>query len=376
MNLRKYYLFLSILIILLLSSFLLAGTYLLIKIPEDVSREFGPAYKEYDFYHQSLYAFKLYSSKEAIRNQTTVNPEDHIFIINENQPAGEITDTLVSIGIIDDQTSLLNYWIYKGYDRNIRAGTYLVRTQMPFQEFAEIFINTDASVLPFAFPAGWRIEEIENLIKTSGVFEFNAIPDPKSIGTNLCLPELLNDKASLEGFLYPDFYHFPRRISLNEMVCEMVNNFSEQLPEEYVELVNRQGLNLYESVTLASMVEKEAVVDDEAGLIAGVFINRLQIGMPLQSDPTVQYALGYDLENDTWWKNPLTSQDLKIDSLYNTYKHSGLPPTPICNPGINALMAVVKPAYSEYLYFRSACDDSGTHIFSETYEAHLLAACK
>jgi UPF0755 protein len=137
----------------------------------------------------------------------------------------------------------------------------------------------------------------------------------------------------------------------------------------------QQGLSLFQAVTLASIVQREAIVEDEMPLIASVFLNRLKAGMKLESDPTVQYALGYQEESGKWWKSPLSLDELKVDSPYNTYLYSNLPPGPIANPGLNALKAVAFPAQTPYYYFRAACDGSGKHTFAETFEEHQLNAC-
>jgi UPF0755 protein len=116
------------------------------------------------------------------------------------------------------------------------------------------------------------------------------------------------------------------------------------------------------------------VVEDEMPLIASVFYNRLAVGWKLESDPTVQYALGYNEAQGTWWTNPLSAADLQVDSPY-TYVYSGLPPGPIANPGLAALKAVAFPAQTPYYYFRAACDGSGRHLFAETFDEHLGNAC-
>jgi peptidoglycan lytic transglycosylase G len=139
--------------------------------------------------------------------------------------------------------------------------------------------------------------------------------------------------------------------------------------------LDRQGLSIYQAVTLASIVEREAVHYDEAPMIASVYLNRLKIGMKLDADPTVQYALGYDAVNQTWWTNPLSVDDLKINSPYNTYATDGLPPTPISNPGLEALRAVAFPAETSYYYFSAKCDDSGYHNFAQTFQEHLQNLC-
>jgi len=128
-------------------------------------------------------------------------------------------------------------------------------------------------------------------------------------------------------------------------------------------------------VTLASIVQREAIVVDEQPMIASVFYNRLRKPMKLDSDPTVQYAVGYNQSQKTWWTNPLSVKDLKIDSLYNTYIKVGLPPSPIASPGLSALRAVAYPAQSPYFYFRARCDGSGLHAFSSTYDEHLNNSC-
>jgi UPF0755 protein len=134
-------------------------------------------------------------------------------------------------------------------------------------------------------------------------------------------------------------------------------------------------LNLYKGVILASIVSREAIVEDEMPLIASVFYNRLNGGEKLETDPTVQYALGYNEAQGTWWTNPLSAADLLFDSPYNTYLYPGLPPGPISNPGLAALRAVAFPAQTPYKYFRAACDGSGRHLFAETFEEHLGNAC-
>jgi UPF0755 protein len=123
-------------------------------------------------------------------------------------------------------------------------------------------------------------------------------------------------------------------------------------------------------------VERESIDREEMPMIASVFLNRLEAGIKLEADSTVQYALGYNARHDSWWKSPLSSADLSIDSPYNTYRHPGLPPGPIANPGLDALRAVAFPARTPYYYFRAACDRSGKHVFAQTFDEHLANACE
>jgi UPF0755 protein len=139
--------------------------------------------------------------------------------------------------------------------------------------------------------------------------------------------------------------------------------------------IQKQGLTIFEAVSVASIVERESVLSEEMPLIASVFLNRLAIGMPLEADSTVQYAIGYNQAQETWWTNPLSAGDLQFDSPYNTYLYPGLSPGPIANPDARALRAVAFPAQTPYFFFRAVCDDSGRHDFSETFEEHLNKAC-
>ena len=137
----------------------------------------------------------------------------------------------------------------------------------------------------------------------------------------------------------------------------------------------QQGLTVYQAVTLASIVEREAVRDEEKPIIASVYLNRLRIGMKLEADPTVQYALGYNFGQGTWWTNPLSLDNLQYDSPFNTYLYGGYPPAPIANPSLEALQAVAFSIETPYYYFRARCDSSGYHAFAATFEEHLANGC-
>ena len=181
------------------------------------------------------------------------------------------------------------------------------------------------------------------------------------------------DPPSLEGYLFPDTYNIDPEAAASEIVDQMLENFEVRVSTEIRDAFERQGLTLHQAVTLASIIEREAVVPEEQPVIASVFLNRLALGMNLDADPTVQYALG--LTEGGWWKAELTVEDLEIDSPYNTYRYEGLPPGPIANPGLSALQAVAAPEDTPYLYFRALCDGSGRHAFATTFEEHLQNAC-
>jgi UPF0755 protein len=154
----------------------------------------------------------------------------------------------------------------------------------------------------------------------------------------------------------------------------MLSRFSQQIPEQFRNSYDSQGLSIYDAVTLASIIQKETRVKGEMGLMASVYGNRLSDGMLLQADPTVQYVIGYHEESSSWWKSPLAAADLLLDSPYNTYLYGGLPPGPITNPALAALQAVAAPAQSDFLFFVADCNAeiAGSHVFSRDFEEHLV----
>lgn len=172
---------------------------------------------------------------------------------------------------------------------------------------------------------------------------------------------------SLEGFLFPDTYLIPRHATQAAIASIMIKQFMHELPAHHAELARRLGFSLPQIVTIASMVEREAKVDDERRTMAGVYYNRLRLGMPLEVDATIEYALPQH-------KNALSLNDLHIDSPYNTYRYRGLPPTPIANPGRRSLLAAFYPAKTDYLYY--VYRGRGRHEFSRTLDEQQAAERK
>ena len=179
----------------------------------------------------------------------------------------------------------------------------------------------------------------------------------------------------MEGFFFPDTYTLPRATDVTQLLDVIARNFAASLAPDIQNGFAAQNLSVHQAVTLASIVQREAVHIEEAPLIASVYLNRFAIGMKLDADPTIQYALGYQTETGLWWKSPLALADLKVESPFNTYLNKGLPPAPISNPGIEALRAVAFPQPSPYYFFRAACDGSGYHVFAETFEEQLANGC-
>jgi UPF0755 protein len=174
----------------------------------------------------------------------------------------------------------------------------------------------------------------------------------------------------LEGFLFPETYNVPLDISNEFMITLMLDTFNSRVTDAMRQKAAAAKITLYEAVTLAAIVEREAVAANERAIIASVFWNRVKKKMLLQSDSTAQYALGYQPATKQWWKSPVTIEELvAVKSPYNTYLNPGLPPGPICNPSLASIVGAIEPAQTDYLFFYSKGD--GTHVFAKTYEEHL-----
>jgi UPF0755 protein len=305
-----------------------------------------------------------------------VNGAPQTFTIEIGESVDSVANHLEAVGLIRDAEAFRSYLIYSGLDTSIQAGNYELSTAMSALDIAHELQDATPEEVTFVVLPGWRVEEIAESLSTSGLpvtyDEFlNAAKAPPQHF------DFLAGASTVEGFLYPDSYIFSRNISsAEEMIGEMIRSFSAHLTPELTSGFQRQGLTVYQAVTLASMVEREAVQDEEQALIASVYLNRFRIGMKLDADPTVQYAIGYNFLQQTWWTNPLSLLDLEINSVYNTYIYEGLPPTPIASPSLGALRAVASPAETPYLFFRARCDGSGFHEFSETFDEHLQNACQ
>lgn len=296
--------------------------------------------------------------------------------VAQGENATSVIGSLKSAGIVDDEALLRNYLQYRGFDRGIEAGSYTMRGEMTIREIATALQRADPEAIQFVILEGWRREQIAEAIDVLGL----SFSSTDYLSATQRPPDyfLYSDQfpvfASLEGFLFPDTYSVSPEMDAEEFVLRMLENFVNRLTPELLAGIERQGLDLYQAITIASIVEREAVVHDERDLIASVFLNRYEIGKLLEADPTVQFALGLQ-GSGSWWKAPLSFDDLEIDSPYNTYRYPGLPPGPIANPGLESIRAVAFPAESVFFYFRATCDGSGMHSFAITFEEHQQNAC-
>jgi UPF0755 protein len=228
-------------------------------------------------------------------------------------------------------------------------------------------------------PPGWRLEQLAEYLATAGIMDGNEFLRAARAGTMVNHPLLADRPAgySYEGYLFPDSYTLPDQPTPQDLIARMLNQMEQQLPANANDLARQRGLTFYQALILASIVERETMLDQERPVIASVYLNRLQASQDfpyLQADPTVQYAMGYQADTAQWWKTPVTLAEYKqVDSPYNTYLYPGLPPGPIDSPSLASIMAVLQPAVTNYHFFVCGLPncEGGQHVFAATYQEHL-----
>lgn len=290
-------------------------------------------------------------------------------------PAGttgqQIGQDLEAAGLIRSATAW-NLWArWQAFQDKLggfQAGTYHLSPTESLEEVGKKIWNGDVVEVSFTIPEGWTIADMATYFESQGFFPAQEFLATASQIPTAEYPWLPSNLPHLEGFLFPDTYQLiGDQIIPTAVIRQMLNGFEQQALPVYQGAENTGQLTLLEWVTFASIVEKEAVVKEERGVIAGVFRNRLVQGMPLGADPTVEYGLGIRQTQE----KPLTLTQVRTPSPYNTYLNPGLPPTAIGSPGLASLKAALNPEKTEYLYFMARYD--GTHIFSKTAAEHEAA---
>lgn len=296
----------------------------------------------------------------------TPGAETIVVDVPSGTSTAEIFRRLKAAGVVEDARLAEVYYRLHRRRTPLQAGEYRFRRPMPIDEIINRMGRGDVVRHVVVVPEGLTAEETFALFWNQGI----GGPDgfrAALVETEL-VPGLTPGVTDLEGFLFPDTYDVTRTTSAEQIVDRMVANFRKHFTPALQRRAAGLALSVRQAVTLASIVQKETSIRDEAPLIAGVYWNRLRRGMRLQADPTIIYAL----KRDSRWTGTLYRSDYDYDSPYNTYRIDGLPPGPICNPGMDALSAAVTPARTSFLYF-VADPTTGRHNFSTTFEEHLVA---
>ncbi len=306
-------------------------------------------------------ALRLYRSAERPFGTQSEGAPAHVEI-----PAGASTQSigarLVAAGVVRDRwTFRLAVWL-SGRARHMQAGEYRFDRPLSPLEVIDKIARGEVDAVPLTFPEGLTIAEMADRFQAAGLGPASAFAQAARDATSI--KDVDPEASDLEGYLFPSTYAVSSRTDGATLVRLMVARFVAALTPELRAAARARALTVRQLVTLASIVEKETGSADERPLVASVYANRLRIGMPLQCDPTVIFALSRHGRYD----GNLRRTDLQFDSPYNTYRYPGLPPGPIAAPGLQALRAAAAPAPSDYLYFVSRND--GTHAFARSLSEH------
>ena len=333
----------------------------------------------------SLY---LSMHQTELNQSVSDDPTAVTFVVEPGETATSVAARLEEEGLVVSGDVFGRFMSYHGLDVSLEAGTYRLRPNMTMHEIAEALQYGGADAVMVTIPEGWRMEQVAWLVEEQGImrgddllaYARTAVYDYPWLASRPA-------GASLEGFLFPDTYELPTDAVPANLVDTMLATFDARVAPEIegrlagrtifdLNLSDYRPLTLFDVVTLASIVEREAVLDEERPIIASVYYNRLdpayveETALRLSADPTIQYAKGLDPETGNWWNPMQPGEGQTVESPYNTFKTQGLPPGPICSPGLASILAVLNPADTDYLYFHAIGD--GKHVFASTLEEHMM----
>ncbi|MCL0051906.1 endolytic transglycosylase MltG [Peptococcaceae bacterium] len=303
-----------------------------------------------------------------------VNSEENMKIIivevEPNTACKELANMLEKKGLIRNSFVFNLYATYTGMDTRIQPGEYELNTAMSAKEILRKLVSGEIIYYSFTIPEGYTVEQIAEILEKEGLSDKERFLELCRQG-DFDFDFLVKDtdmKYVLEGYLFPDTYKVTGHTTEEEIIEMMLKRFELEMEMlDFEQKAKELGLSVHQAVTIASMIEREALVDSDRPIISSVIHNRLKINMPLQIDATVLYALGEH-------KEVVLYKDLEVESPYNTYKVNSLPPGPIASPGTASLHAAVNPAKTDYLYYVLKPD--GSHAFSRTYSEHLANVSK
>lgn len=283
--------------------------------------------------------------------------------------ARQIAKILVENDLIHSEKVFLSYCRRTSYDSSLKAGHYRFSRSQPLSEIVEDIAMGRVVTIAFTIPEGYTVKQIGELLVAKGFCTNEEWQKAINVEYNFSFLNYGNTKVRepLEGFLFPDTYRIEEKTSPQVIVEIMLKNFAQVWEHDFAKEANKKNKDIYEIITIASMIEKEAVVAKDRPTISGVIQNRLKINMPLQIDATVLYALGIH-------KEKVYTIDLTVNSPYNTYLYGGLPVGPIASPGKESIKAALNPEKHNYLYYLAKGD--GSHYFSKSFDEHLRAKAK
>ena len=286
------------------------------------------------------------------------------FTVQQGMTTADIATMLHKLKLVNTPESFRMAAKIRGLDSALQAGDYEIISGMSNKDIVEVLSKGEVHYEVFTVPEAFTINKIAEKLEKEGLGKAADFKDAAKNYTPYPYMEINNSDIiyKAEGFVYPSTYYFTKGMSEKDILTMMVREFNKRLTPAVREEIKASKMTVRDVVNMAAMVEAEAVFREEMPLIAGVFLKRLQINMPIQSDTTIQYILGRQ-------KKEVTIADTQIKSPYNTYTNPGLPPGPIANPSMEAINAVLHPIKTDYLYF--VADKEGHHQFTKTYAEHL-----
>lgn len=291
----------------------------------------------------------------------------HLIMIKEGMTTADIATLLHEKKLVKDPEAFRMEARFKNLADKLQAGPYQIEGGLSNSQIVDVMVKGHIKQIRFTVPEGFTVVKTAKKLEAEGLGKADKFIAAAKDYAPYAYMQTDNPNVlfKAEGFIFPATYDFPVGISEEEMLKIMVEQFDKKMQESDVaKTVQEKNLNMRDVVNMAAMVEMEAVFPEEQPRIAGVFLKRVAIGMPIQSDTTIQYILGAQ-------KEIITFADTEIQNPYNTYQNMGLPPGPIASPGLKAIQAVLAPEDNEYLYF--VAEKDGHHRFTKTYEEHLQA---
>ena len=291
----------------------------------------------------------------------------HLIMIKEGMTTADIATLLHEKKLVKDPEAFRMEARFKNLADKLQAGPYQIEGGLSNSQIVDVMVKGHIKQIRFTVPEGFTVVKTAKKLEAEGLGKADKFIAAAKDYAPYAYMQTDNPNVlfKAEGFIFPATYDFPVGISEEDMLKIMVEQFDKEMQASGVaKTVQEKNLNMRDVVNMAAMVEMEAVFPEEQPRIAGVFLKRVAIGMPIQSDTTIQYILGAQ-------KEIITFADTEIQNPYNTYQNMGLPPGPIASPGLKAIQAVLAPEDNEYLYF--VAEKDGHHRFTKTYEEHLQA---
>ena len=313
----------------------------------------------------ALIAGGVYWYGEQMRPVASADAKPQTIKVKSGMTSGAIADVLLEKGLIRNRTAFLLAARQAGLDKALQAGEYAVSRAMTVEQIIEVMAKGITVYSEFTVPEGFTVEQIAALLEEKGLARKERFLALARNYSPFDKRERPNVKYRAEGFLFPDTYRISRGASEEMILQTMAQEFSRKFTPELQAKAQAIGLSAYEVIVLASLIEREVQLAKERPMVARVFLNRIRIGMPLQSCATIQYILGYA-------KEELTIADTQLPSPYNTYLHQGMPPGPVANPGLSSIQAALNPAEGDWLYF-VIDGKTGGHRFSRSLAEHEAA---